>query len=109
MNRAFRHALRQHLRRPPTSPFIPLLLLTIAVTGLLLFETWGLFEDRAALASLRVGQTPAYREAQRLQGQLEGMAIGLAQLAIKGNPNAQLIVAALRSRGITINTDADRR
>ncbi len=101
MNKHSRQYWGWLLRSAQTSPFLPLLLISIAITSLLLFNTWELYEDRAALARLRSGQTPAYREAQRLQGQLEGMALGLNRLAIKGNPNAQLIVAALRSRGIT--------
>jgi len=91
-----------------TSVFLPILLVTCAITGLLLFQAWQLYKDRSVLADLRASQRPAYVEAQRLQDQLEGVAAGTAELAKQGNANAKLIVEALRSRGITINTDARR-
>ena len=89
----------------PTSAFLPILLVTCAISGLLLFQTAQLYGDRARLADLRSTQRPAYKEAQRLQDQLEGMAADTALLAEQGNANATLIVEALRSRGITIDPD----
>jgi hypothetical protein len=96
------------LSETSTSAFLPILLVTCAITGLLLFQAWQLYKDRSVLADLRANQRPAYVEAQRLQDQLEGVAAGTAELAKQGNANAKLIVEALRSRGITINTDARR-
>jgi hypothetical protein len=90
----------------PSSPFLPLLLVTCAMVALLSFQAWQIYENRSVLAELRTSQMPAYREAQRLQDQLEGVAAGTAQLARQGNQNARMIVEALRSRGITINPDA---
>jgi hypothetical protein len=87
----------------PTSAFLPILLVTCAITGLLLFQAAQLNSERSDLAELRAGQRPAYQEAERLQSQLEGMAADTAELAKKGNANAKLIVDALRSRGITID------
>lgn len=87
----------------PTSAFLPILLVTCAITGLLLFQAAQLYADRSQLAVLRATQKPAFDEAQRLQDQLEGMAADTAMLADKGNANARLIVDALRSRGITID------
>jgi hypothetical protein len=91
----------------PTSAFLPILLVTCAITGLLLFQASQLYADRSQLAVLRATQKPAFDEARRLQDQLEGMAADTALLADKGNANARLIVDALRSRGITI--DPSRR
>lgn len=87
----------------PTSAFLPILLVTCAITGLLLFQAWQLYVDRSQLAELRATQKPAFDEARRLQDQLEGMAADTAKLADEGNSNARLIVEALRSRGITID------
>jgi hypothetical protein len=92
----------------PSSPFLPLLLVTCAMVALLSFQAWQIYKDRSVLADLRKSQLPAYREAQRLQDQLEGVAAGTAMLARQGNQNARMIVAALRSRGITIDPDARR-
>jgi hypothetical protein len=87
----------------PTSAFLPILLVTCAITGLLLFQASQLYQDRSQLAMLRTTQKPAFDEARRLQDQLEGMAADTAVLARKGNSNARLIVDALRSRGISID------
>jgi len=103
---ARRRSLRDALSsETPTSAFLPILLVTCSITGLLLFQVWQLYKDRSVLADLRATQRPAYKEAQRLQAQLEGVAAGTAALAETGNANARLIVEALRSRGITIHTD----
>lgn len=92
----------------PTSAFLPLLLVASAMVALLLFQTLQLYRDRSSLAEVRAAQQPAYREAQRLQEQLEGVAAATAKLADEGNQNARLIIDALRSRGITIDPDARR-
>jgi hypothetical protein len=101
-------ARQRLLSNTSTNAFLPMLLVTCAITGLMLFQAWQLYKDRSVLADLRANQRPAYVEAQRLQTQLEGVAAGTAELAKQGNANAQLIVEALRSRGITINPDARR-
>jgi hypothetical protein len=99
-----RSRLRERLAGDkPTSAFLPILLVTCAITGLLLFQAAQLYGDRSQLAELRSTQRPAYKEAQRLQSQLEGMAADTAILAEEGNANARLIVDALRSRGISID------
>lgn len=92
----------------PSSPFLPLLLVTLAMVGLLLFQGLQLLKEHSALDAVRDAQQPAWREAQRLQAQLEGVAGATAQLAEQGNPNARLVVDALRSRGITIDPKAKR-
>lgn len=92
----------------PTGPFLPLLLVTLAMVGLLSFQALQLWREHSTLAAVRSAQEPAYREAQRLQDQLEGMASSTARLADEGNPNARLVVDALRSRGITIDPKAKR-
>lgn len=102
--RGKRSRLRERLGGDkPTSAFLPILLVTCAITGLLLFQAAQLYTERSQLAELRASQRPAYKEAQRLQGQLEGMAADTAVLAEQGNANAQLIIDALRSRGISID------
>ena len=98
-----RHALSSDT---PTSAFLPILLATCAIAGLLLFQAWQLYKDRSVLTDLRATQRPAYIESQRLQDQLEGVAAGTAELGKEGNANAKMIIEALRSRGITIDPDA---
>ncbi|MBK1631627.1 hypothetical protein CKO31_12910 [Thiohalocapsa halophila] len=101
---AKRSRLRERLAGDkPTSAFLPILLVTCAITGLLLIQAAQLYADRSQLAELRASQRPAYKEAQRLQSQLEGVAADTAVLAEQGNANAKLIIEALRSRGINID------
>jgi hypothetical protein len=96
--------LRKRVARAiPAGAFLPVLLVSCAITGLLMFQATQLYKERSELAALRAGQRPAYQEARRLREQLEGMAAAAATLAKQGNSNAIMIVEALRARGFTID------
>lgn len=88
------------------SPFVPLLLLSAAVSMLLIFQTVQIYRDQGSLQGLKENQQQPLEEAQRLRTQLDGVAADTARLAEKGNANAQRVVEELRKRGITINPNA---
>lgn len=90
------------------SPFVPLLLLAIAVLVWFGFQTIQLVQERSALATLNGSQEATYRNAQKMRGQLDALAAGTQKLANAGNRNAQSVVGALQQRGITINPDAPK-
>ena len=87
-------------------PFIPMLLLALAVLVLLVFQTTQLYRTQDSLQQVWEGQQAPLEEAQRLRTQLDGIAAGTARLADRGNVNAKRVVEELRKRGITINPDA---
>jgi Tfp pilus assembly protein PilN len=83
--------------------FVPVLLCAIAVVGFLLFQTIVLAIDRGALQKAHAAQQQTVDNATKLRGSLDALAADTQRLADAGNPNAGLLVAELRKRGITIN------
>ena len=88
------------------SPFIPVLLLAVALLGMLTFQTIQIYRDGDSLQELKVSQEQPLEEARRLRTQLDGVAADTARLSEQGNPNAQRVVDELRKRGVTINPNA---
>ncbi|HTE16366.1 MAG TPA: hypothetical protein VK642_14935 [Burkholderiales bacterium] len=84
-------------------PFAPLLLGLITLALWFGFQTTQLVKERESLANLRTNQTTIYANAQKMRTQLDAIAAETAKLAQAGNPNAALIVNALKQRGITID------
>ncbi len=84
-------------------PFAPLLLGLITLVLWFGFQTMQLLKERENLATARTHQTTPYSNAQNMRAQLEVLAAETAKLAQAGNPNAALIVNALKQRGITID------
>ncbi len=88
---------------PAVMTFVPVLLCAIAVVGFLLFQLVVLAIDRGALHKAHEAQQQAVDNATKLRGSLDALAADTQRLADAGNPNAGLLVAELRKRGITIN------
>ena len=97
---------RPHLRNDDrASPFIPILILTLAFVGWSGFQTTQLVQEKGALATLKVTQDKQTEDSKKLRESLENLAKGTLALSNQGNPNARLIVDELRRRGITISPD----
>lgn len=88
------------------SPFMPLLLPTLALAAWLGFQTWQLAHERDQLARALASQEASVDAARKLRGSLDAVAAATARLAEGGNANARVIVEELRKRGITINPAA---
>jgi len=84
--------------------FLPILITLIALILWFGFQTYHLAQERKNLSVLAANQETMHRNAQKMRAQLDGLASGTSKLAQQGNPNAQQIVTALASRGITINS-----
>lgn len=84
-------------------PFAPLLLGLATVAIWFGFQTTQLLKEKENLTQLRNNQTQIYGNAQKMRAQLDALAAETAKLATAGNPNAALIVNALKQRGITID------
>ncbi len=92
--------------RPPTrsrSAFLPLLLLAIAMSTSLVFQTVQLAHERQQLELMSAGLLPQEQASIKLRASLDKVATATAKLAAEGNVNARAIVEQLRSRGVTIN------
>jgi len=84
-------------------PFAPLLLGLITLVLWFGFQTTQLLKERENITTARTNQTTTYSNAQNMRAQLDALAAETAKLAQAGNPNAALIVNALKQRGITID------
>ena len=96
---------REVLRHTP-SALVPLLLTTLAVLGFLGLQVMGSVQDRQNLQATHVAQQNTVDNAGKLRTSLDALAADTQRMADAGNPNAALLVAELRKRGVTINPGA---
>jgi hypothetical protein len=85
------------------SPFVPLLILLIAIAAWFGFQGYTLWNERNALAASQSSQERALEGARKVRITLDTLARETALLADKGNANARLIVDELKRRGVTID------
>ncbi len=90
----------------PHSPFVPILLGSLALLGWLGFQTYGLVTERTGLATARTAQQQTVDNAGKLRTSLDALAADTQRIADAGNPSARLLIDELRKRGITINAPA---
>jgi hypothetical protein len=91
---------------PSYGPFLPLLILSIAVASWFGFQSYEMWKERDALAATFAAQDKPLAESQKVRDSLDTIAREVALLADKGNPSAKLVVGELRRRGITIDPKA---
>jgi nitrogen fixation/metabolism regulation signal transduction histidine kinase len=85
------------------SPFVPMLLVALSVSGWFGFQTLQLVREQQQLEAAKVSLGLQELAATRLRTALDQVATATAKLAAEGNGNARLIVEQLRTRGVTIN------
>lgn len=102
--RASSHSRSMSSVADSSSPFVPLLLASLALLGWLGFQTWQLMNDRQALQAGYASQQQTVESSGKLRTSLDALAADTQRMADGGNPNAKLLVDELRKRGITINT-----
>jgi hypothetical protein len=90
--------------RAGRSPFVPLLLVALALVGALAFQAVQLARDRQQLSIAQANLQPQEQAAKKVRASLDALATATAKLAADGNVNAGAIVEELRRRGITIRT-----
>jgi hypothetical protein len=90
-------------RTPQRGPFIPAMLLALAVAGWSCFQAVQLLKERDNMRATVVAQEKSVQDSKQLRDALDAVARETAQLADGGNQNAKLIVDELRKRGVTIN------
>jgi len=103
------HTSRTERARPKAvehSAFVPLLLGGLALLVVLGYQTYVLVVERDALNATHTGQQQTVDNAGKLRNSLDALAADTQRLADIGNPNAGLLVAELRKRGISINPQA---
>ena len=83
--------------------FLPVVLLTLTLLGMVVGDTVTHWRDRALLQSTIERQQAALDQVTRMRAQLDAIARETHRLAEGGNDNARRVIAALQQRGITIN------
>lgn len=91
---------------PSRGPFVPLLLLALGFLGLTVIQTTQLLNDRRALDEVASQQATPLAAAHKIRVATDSLVSKMQVLADKGNPNARLVVAELKQKGITINPNA---
>jgi hypothetical protein len=99
-----RQAVRAHA--PQSSPFVPLLLMGLALLAWTAFQTFELLQDRGNLNGTYAAQQAPIKSSQQLRASLSAIAGDTQKLADAGDPGAKLIVSQLSQRGITIHPGA---
>ena len=98
--------MNEELQNPVSSPRgfgIPLLIGLIAFAAFLIFQTTQIVRESTTLSTAYEGQNTPLQESKKAREQLEAVAQKTADLAAKGNVNAQAIVADLARQGIKID------
>ncbi len=67
------------------------------------FQTLQIINERKILKNTKIGQEGSFQESKKLRAQLDSIASQTALLASQDNPNAKIIIEALKKRKITIN------
>jgi hypothetical protein len=93
---------------PERSPFVPLLIVVLAMLASSAFQLVQLLGEANVLATSRETQQKQYEQAQRVREGLDALATETRKLAEGGNANAKLILEELRKRGVTISAPAQK-
>ena len=88
------------------SPFVPMLLIALAIVVWLAFQCLQLVLEQRQLTLAQANQESQYQAATKLRAALDGVATATAKLATDGNANARVVVDELRKRGVTIRPNA---
>lgn len=90
------------------SPYLPLLIVLVAIALYFAFQTLELVRARGQLAQVRDGQTAALTAGAKIHAQFDALAGGTAVLAQKGDPDAKAIAAEFGRRGFNFRIPGQR-
>lgn len=87
------------------SVFVPILLVVLALLVMTGFQSFQLLRESELLKTRLELQTEPLQESKNVSQQFESVAKSTADLARKGNANAQRIVQELEKAGVKINLE----
>ena len=82
---------------------LTLALVVISWVAWVAFQSFQLVRERGNLQQVRANQEKPFQEAVKARERIDSINSDTAKLAAQGNANAQLVLAELRKRGITID------
>jgi len=80
----------------------PLCLVAFTLFVMLAFQTTQIVRERDALNQAMTQQTSAVEQSQKVEAQVNALATGTAQLAQKGDKNAEAVVTRMKQLGVTL-------
>ncbi|MFY9287683.1 MAG: hypothetical protein WAO98_04185 [Alphaproteobacteria bacterium] len=89
-----------------TQVLVPVGIVSFVLFIMLSFQMSQILRDRQNLQAAHMNQSKAFEEAQKVQTQLDALAVGTQKLAGKGNKNAKAIIDRMKKLGITVNDNA---
>jgi len=84
----------------PAKLLLPVMLLSFAMAGFLVFQTTLLLSDRANMVTAYTEQAKTLEQVEKVRTQVSALIKGVMDLSQKGNRNAKNIVADLKKAGI---------
>ena len=87
------------------SPFLPVLVLALALLATLGFQSAILIQERANLERTQENQQEPLEQAQKTRSQMQNILGKTAKLAREGNTNAEAIIEELERRGLKVNVE----
>jgi hypothetical protein len=84
----------------PSKLLLPVMLLSIAFTGFLVFQTTLLLSDRASMITAYGEQAKTLEQVEKVRTQVSALVKGVVDLSQKGNKNAKTIVNDMKKAGI---------
>ena len=90
-----------------TSSTLPVFLLSIAVVGFLLFQTYSIVADRIALDTAYEQQEKPLEEVTKVKEQVSALIRGIVDLSQKGNKSATIIIDDMKKAGVTFQEDQE--
>lgn len=88
---------------PGRAPFVPMLLMALALVAWFGAQLWDGYQQRQQLLAAHGAQQQTVDNASKLRQSLDALAADTQRMADGGNANAALLVTELRKRGITIS------
>ena len=83
---------------------LPVSLLGFVLFIMLAFQASQILRERDALHEAKTQQDKPVEESQKVQAQLDALAVGTKKLADQGDKNAQTIIDRMKQIGITVST-----
>jgi hypothetical protein len=87
------------------SAFLPMLLTLFSLVLWFGFQTFELGSERHSYQRAVARQAVRVEQLQQVRGAFDALSADTSRLAAAGNPNAQLLVDALKKRGVSLNSD----
>jgi len=90
------------------TPYVPLLIVLVAIVVYFAAQTFELVRARGQLAQVRNGQTAALSAGAKIHAQFDALAGGTAVLAQQGDAEVKTIVAEFGRRGFNFRPPGSR-